>query len=80
MGTFFLILGGIVLFIFIFSNLSVAGANKKFYNALISKGYSPSRAKVIMDEENDAYGTFVTVTGGGGKMLRHWLEEAIKNY
>ena len=78
--TFLLIIGGIILFIFLFSNGSVAAANKKFYNALLAKGYSPGQARMHMDSENTAYQVYVTTTGGGGMMLRHWLDNAIKNY
>ena len=79
MGILFIIIV-IVSVVLIYINATVASANKSFHKKLIDKGYSHREAKRIMDQENDNYNTFVSTTGGGGMMLRHWLENAINNY
>ena len=80
MITVLAIIGGLVLAVFLWSNISVWRANRKFYKALISKGYSEYDAKMYMQEENRSYQMIVSTTGGNGLMLKHWLEEVINKY
>ncbi len=74
------VIGGLIISLFLYSNYTVQKANRKFYNALLDKGYSELESKGYMLDENIAYQSFVSISGGGGLQLRHWLDKAIDNY
>ena len=64
----------------IYSNYTVYKANKKFYNQLLDKGYSPSESRQLMDFENDRYQRYVATKIYKGQMLRHHLDAVIDQY
>lgn len=74
------ILGVLVLIIayFIYSNYTVAMANKYFYTELIDRGLIPEVAKQIMNQENKAYQIRIK-SGERGVSLRDHLEEVLEN-
>ena len=75
-----IILGVVVILVafFVYSNYTVAKANKYFYNELIKRGLIPEAAKQVMNQENKAYQKRIK-SGERGLSLKDHLEEVLEN-